>query len=220
MACAHFSEHRRRTSDDRLVIGTRETIRTLGLTLKSTYVDLFPCPPWGLIMVKAITWLLCTYLVLKLIQFVFGGQPGFREIEPGFREKLLRGEPILFAVAFTLSVPTAIWSSRYLHRGYSRGFQLSTDCYGKLRALNELPDVRRRFDAWRIYEASGAAEHVAALAGQWLKLQPDVVSKTLTDKMRFYSRQYVLLARRGDRQKLRAEAAAVERCLNESPLSL
>jgi len=171
-------------------------------------------------MVKAVTWLLCTYLALKLVQYVFGGRRAFRDVEPRLRDTLLRGEPTLFAVAFALSVPTAFWSSWYLHRGYSRGFQLSTDCYGKLRALTELPDVRRRFDSWKIYEAAGGAGQVAALTGQWLKFQPGFVTKTLADKMRFYSGRYALLARQRDPRKNQDQVAAVERCLNESPPEL
>ena len=169
-------------------------------------------------MVKAVTWLLCTYLALKLVQFIFGGRPDFREIEPGVREKLLRGEPILFAIAFVLTVPLALWSSWSFHRGYSRGFQVSTDCYGKLRALNELPGVGRKFDYWSIYQAAGGAEQVAAIAGEELDLEPAFVSKTLADKMRFYSGRYALLARQGDRRKIRDEVAAIERCFAEAPL--
>ena len=165
-------------------------------------------------MVKVVTWLLCTYLTLKLIQYVFGGQPGFRDVEPTFREKLLRGEPILFAVAFALSVPAALWSTWYFHRGYTRGLEVSTNCYGQLRALNQLPAVSTNFDPYTIYDGVGGAEQTARIAGDGLGLKPAVVSKLLADKVRLFSGRYALLARQSDRREIQDETAAIKHCLS------
>lgn len=158
-------------------------------------------------MVKAAYWLLCTYLTLKLIQFVFGGRPGFRTIELGFRERLMRGEPILFAVAFALSVPTALWSSWFVHRGYSRAFRHATDCYGRLRALDELADVAKRADAYRVYNAVLGVRGAAFLAARSLDLTsaavdaPDRQDGVLHEALRqsFQSRRPSENARRGRR---------------------
>jgi hypothetical protein len=171
-------------------------------------------------MGKAVTWLLCTYLALKGVQYVFGGRPGFRDIEPTLREKLLRGEPVLFAIAFALSVPVALWSSWYFHRGYTRSLQASTDCYGQLRALNQLPGVARKFDAYSVYDAVGGAELMARIAGEGLELAPIVVSKTLADKTRLFSARYALLARQGDPRKIQDQAAAIEHCFDRKFLNL
>jgi hypothetical protein len=164
-------------------------------------------------MVKVVTWLLCTYLTLKLIQYVFGGQPGFRDVEPTFREKLLRGEPILFAVAFALCVPAALWSNWYFHRLYTRGLETSTDCYGKLRALNELPAVSRSFDPYTIYDRVDWAEQTARISGDGLGLQPAVVSKALADRARLFSARYAALAREGDRRKIEGQTAEIKDCV-------
>src|SRR5688500_14589781 len=87
---------------------------------------------WRAIMVKALQWLLCFYLMLKLIQYFLVARSGFGNVEPGFREKLLRGEPILFIVACAISVPPALWSTWYFQRSYERDFARSVDCYGRL----------------------------------------------------------------------------------------
>ena len=168
-------------------------------------------------MVKAITWLLCTYLVLKLIQFAFGGRPGFREVEPSFREKLVRGEPILFAVAFALSVPTAIWSSRNLQRSYARGLERSVDCYGKLRALYHLREIDRKYNSFAVLQTVDGREQVAFEAGKVLRVDSGRIAGMLAQKQRYYTNLYSALARQGGRKDLRAEAVAVERCFKESP---
>jgi hypothetical protein len=164
-------------------------------------------------MVKAFVALLGTYLTLKLIQYAVGGQPGYRDADPTLREQLLRGEPILFAVAFALSVPAALWSNWYFHRLYTRGLEASTDCYGKLRALNELPAVSRSFDPYTIFDRVGWAEQTARISGDGLGLQPAVVSKALADRARLFSARYAALAREGDRRKTEGQTAKIKHCL-------
>ncbi len=171
-------------------------------------------------MIKAAVWLFCTYLTLKLIQFFFGDRPGFRKIPLSLREKLLRGEPLLFAIAFAISVPAALWSSRFLHQGYTRAFEHATDCYGKLRAVDALADVGKRVDAYQVYKAVLGAQGAAFLAAQSLKLEPAVVNKALTDKMDFYARRYANLSRQGGRREIRDQTGAIERCLNEPSIEL
>lgn len=171
-------------------------------------------------MVKAAYWLLCAYLVLKLIQYFFGGRPGFRNVELGFREKLLRGEPFLFAIAFAISVPAALWSSWFLQRGYARAFEHATECYGKLRALDQLAEVGKRADAYQVYNAIMGAQGAAFLAAQSLKLKPAAVNQALTDKMSFYARYYGSLSGERDNWKIRTQANAAERCLNDPAIEL
>jgi len=170
-------------------------------------------------MVKAITWLLCTYLVLKFVQFVFGGRSDFRDIEPSFRERLLRGEPILFAIAFALSVPTAIWSSWHLQRSYARGLERSIDCYGKLRALYHLPEIGRKYNSFAVLQIVDGREQVAFEAGKALRVGSGRISGMLAQKQRYYTSRYSVLARQGGPKDLRAEAVAVERCFRESPFA-
>lgn len=171
-------------------------------------------------MVKCLIWLFWTYLTLKLIQWVFGSRPRAWEPAPSFRQKLLRGEPILFAIAFALSVPTALASGWYLHRGYTRALEQSADCYGRLRAIDRLPEVRSRFDAYQVFQVVQGAEQGAAIAGQWLGLEPARVTRMLAQKMRFYGGRYAVLARRDDDPAEADEAAAIARCLREPPLNL
>lgn len=166
-------------------------------------------------MVKAAYWLLCTYAALKLIQIVFGGRPGSGDVKPGLRDTLLRGEPILFAAAFAISVPAALGSSWLLHRGYARAFAHSTDCYGRLRALDALGDVGKSVDAFRAYDVIIGSQKAASLAAQSLGLEPGFVNKTLTDKMGFYADRYSSLSPQADRGKVRDQIGAAERCLNE-----
>lgn len=171
-------------------------------------------------MAKAALWLLCTYLTLKLIQYVFGGRPGFRNVELTVREKLMRGEPILFAVAFAIAVPAALGSSWFVETGYARAFEHSTDCYGKLRALDQLADVGKRANPYKVYETIMGAQGAAFLSAQSLHLEPAFVNKTLADKMGFYAGHYSSLSRQGDRQKIRDQTGAIERCLNEPAIEL
>ena len=166
-------------------------------------------------MVKAIEWLLCAYLVLKLIQYFLAARPGYGTDEPAFREKLLRGEPILFIVACAISVPTALWSTWYFQRGYERAFARSVDCYGRLSGVVNLASVETRFDALRIYRSAKLAKSSASRAAQSLELTPAFVDKTLADKKSFYTARFSGLSRRGDREKVADEAAAIERCINE-----
>lgn len=170
-------------------------------------------------MVKAVQWLLCTYLALKLLQYFFVARPGFGIVEPGFREKLLRGEPVLFIVACAISIPTALWSSWYFQRGYERGLEHSADCYGRLSALRHLRDVESEFDALRVFRSVRAARQAVSLAAQSLGLAPADANRLMADKSSFYTRRYSTLTRQGDRREVRAEAAAIERCLSEPLIS-
>jgi ABC-type multidrug transport system ATPase subunit len=137
-------------------------------------------------MVKTFVALLGTYLTLKLIQYAVGGQPGYRDVDPTLREQLLRGEPILFAVAFALSVPAALWSNWYFHRLYTRGLGASTDCYGKLRALNELPAVSRSFDPYTIFDRVGwASKQPGSRETGWGSNPPSSARRLPTERVCF-----------------------------------
>jgi hypothetical protein len=173
----------------------------------------------GLIMVKAAQWLFCTYLVLKLIQYFFVARPGFGTAEPGFREKLVRGEPILFVVACAISIPAALWSSWYFQRGFERGLAHSADCYGKLGALRHLPEVESEFDALRVFRSVRAARQMVFLAAESLELTPAEADRLMADKLRFYSGRYSGLTRQGDRREMRRQAAAIERCVRDPGFS-
>jgi hypothetical protein len=173
----------------------------------------------GPIVVKAAQWLFCFYLMLKLIQYFFVAQPGFRNVELSFRDKLLRGEPVLFIVACAISIPIALWSGWYFPRGYQRGLEHSADCYGKLGALIHLRDVETEFDALQVFRSVRTAKQSVSLAAQSLELTPDDSSKLMADKLRFYTRRYSTLTRQGDRQEIRAQAAMIERCMTEPGFS-
>jgi hypothetical protein len=166
-------------------------------------------------MAKAVQWLLYTYLTLKFLQYFFVGRPGFDKAEPGFRERLLRGEPLLFIVACALSVPAALWTSWSFQRGYERGFEHSADCYGKLSALHNLRGVANEFDALRILRQVRAARQATSLAARALEMTPGHADKVLADKARSYAQRYSSLSRRGDHQEMRVEAGAIERCMSE-----
>jgi hypothetical protein len=168
-----------------------------------------------MIMAKAAQWLLCAYLVLKFLQYFFVGRPGFGDTEPSFREKLLRGEPMLFIVACAIAVPTALGSSWYFQRGYGRGMQHSADCYGKVAALRNLGDVEAEFDGLKVYRFVQLARGAVSTAAESLELTPDDAHKLMADKLSFYTERYSTLSRQGNRQQIRAQAAAIERCMSE-----
>ena len=170
-------------------------------------------------MVKALQWLLCFYLMLKIIQYFLVARPGFGNIEPSVREKLLRGEPTVFIVACAISVPIALWSSWYFHRGYERGLELSADCYGKLGALRHLRDVETQFDALQVFRSVRTARGSVSLAAQALDLAPGDANRLMAAQLRFYTRRYATLTRQGDRRKIRAQAAAIERCMSNPGFS-
>ena len=166
-------------------------------------------------MGKAVQWLLCTYLVLKLIQYFLAARPGFGTDEPTFREKLLRGEPILFIVACAISVPTALWSTWYFQRGYQRGLEHSADCYGQLRAVSHLRDVETEFDALDVFRTARVARREASLAARSLELTPADANRLMADKLHFYAGRYSTVTRQRDRREIRAQAGAIERCLRD-----
>jgi hypothetical protein len=166
-------------------------------------------------MVKALQWLLCFYLVLKFIQYFFVARPGFRNVEPSFRETLLRGEPTVFIVACAISVPPALWSSWYFPRGYQRGLEHSADCYGRLGALIHLRDVETQFDALQVFRSVRAARLSVSHFALSLELAPEDANRLMADKLRFYTRRYSTLTQQGDRREIRAQAAEIERCLSE-----
>ena len=170
-------------------------------------------------MVKAVQWLLCFYLMLKLIQYFLVARPGFGNVEPSFREKLLRGEPIVFMVACAISVPPALWSGWYFPRMHQRDLERSADCYGKLGAVRHLRDVETRFDALQVFRAVRTAEHAVSHAAQSLELAPEDANRLMADKLRFYTQRYSTLTRQGDRREIRAQAAAIERCVSEPGFS-
>lgn len=170
-------------------------------------------------MAKAAQWLLCTYLVLKFLQFFFVGRPGFGTVAPGFREKLLRGEPLLFVVACALAVPAALGSTWYFQRGYGRGLERSADCYGKLGALRYLGDVEYEFDALWVFRQIQAARGAVSHAARSLELAPDEADKLMAEKLDFYTERYSTLSRQGDREEIRAQAAAIRRCMSEPLIS-
>jgi hypothetical protein len=115
-----------------------------------------------------------------------------------------------------LSVPLALWSNWYIHRSSTRALEFSTDCYGKLRALSELPEAQARFDPYNVFEAGVAAESIAVDSGQWLKMNPALVTQALADKMRFYKHRYAILARHGSTKDINDETLALRRCVGPS----
>ncbi len=166
-------------------------------------------------MAKVALWLLCTYLVFKLIQYFFVARPGFETAEPSFGQKLLRGEPMVFLAACAISIPAALGTTWYLQRGYERGLARAADCYGRVGALSHLADAEKQFYGLRTYQAVEAARHAASLAAQQIEMAPAEVDKLLADRSSFYTERYSSLSRQGDHQAITAHAAAVERCMNE-----
>jgi hypothetical protein len=171
-------------------------------------------------MLKCLTWLVCTYLTLKFVQLAFGSRPGAWVAESPLRQRLLRGEPTLLAIAFALSVPTALLSSWYLHRGHTRSLEHTTDCYGRLRALDQLPAIRRQFDAYKVFQVAESSAQAATIAGQALDLQPARIALMLAQKQRFYTGHYAVLARQNGQKAQANEATAITRCLQEPLLNL
>jgi hypothetical protein len=174
----------------------------------------------ALMMVKAAYWSLCTYLVFKLIQYFFVARPGFQKDEPSVRQKLLRGEPIVFIVACVVTVPAVLGSIWYLQRGYERGLQHSADCYGKMGALPHLRAVEAQFDALQLFRSVRDARHAVLLAAQSLELAPDDADRLLAERLGFHTRRYSTVRRQDDRQAMRAVAIAIERCLSVPLISL
>lgn len=166
-------------------------------------------------ILKAAYWSLCTYLVFKLIQHFLVIRPGFGTAEPRLREKLLRGEPLVFIVACAIAIAAALGSSWYLEHGYQRGLHHAVDCYGRLGALRHLPDVETRFDALEVFRSVRAARQAASLAARSLELAPANADRLTAEKVRFYTRQYSTVTRQGDRQAMRTAEAAIGRCMSE-----
>jgi len=166
-------------------------------------------------MAKAATWLFYTYLALKMIHLVFGARRPVDEPPRALLQRLRSGEPALFAVAFTLSVPLAVWSSWYFNRGYGRGLVHSIDCFGRLGAAEALPPVRRRFDAYALYESALMAEQGAGDAADWLNVPRSSTNIRLQASLSIYRKRYALLARQGSATGIAHETEAIERCLRE-----
>ena len=166
-----------------------------------------------MIMLKAALWFLCAYLVLKLLQYFFVPRAGFGTAEQSFRDKLLRGEPLLLLVACALSVPAALWTTSGVEDGHARRLEWSLDCYGKLRALTSLGEIESTFDALEVLKTIQFQERSASWAARSLGLAPAEASKRMADRLDFYTRRYTTLSRQGDQQEIRLQAAAIERCI-------
>jgi len=166
-------------------------------------------------MAKAVQWLLCTYLALKFVQFFFVARPGFGRPEPGFGQKLLRGEPVVFLVACVSSVPAAIWSTQYFQNGFERGLERSVDCYGRASAVEHLGAAARRFDSLRVFKFSKLAKRSALNAAQALTPARADAEKLMADRLSFYTQRYSTLRRRGDERGIRAQTTAIRRCMSE-----
>ena len=162
-------------------------------------------------MVKYLTWLFWAYVMLKLIHVVLGGRGG-ADAPPTLRERLLGGEPMLFAAAFVMSVLVPLWVSSQLHRGYTQGFQLATDCYGRIAASSAVPGIRDKIGPWRLYEASDRAQSLAKLTGQLLDVKHDLVTAALSDRAHLYARRYAAVARMDDSRKDSGPEAEVRHC--------
>jgi len=81
--------------------------------------------------------------------------------------------------------------------------------------LNGLPDIREKFDSYKVFQTIEGAGKVAGIAGQALEMPPASVPKALSDKMRAYTDRYAILSRQGDRHPIQDQAAAMQRCLTE-----
>jgi hypothetical protein len=165
--------------------------------------------------VKYFTWLFWTYAILKLIHLVLGSRGGADVRRVTVRERLVGGEPILFAVAFVLCVPVPLWIRSQLHRGYTHGFQLATDCYGRFAAGSALPSIRDKMGSWSLYEAAEGAESLAKLTGQLLNFIDQAVTVALSHKTHLYERQYAALAQTRDIRKVSEEQAGVRHCFKK-----
>jgi hypothetical protein len=165
-------------------------------------------------MVKFLSWLLWTYALLKLIHLVLSRRPSDRQ--PTIRERLSSGEPILFTVAFVLSVPVPMLISWQLHRGYTQGLEQATDCYGKIAAASALPSVKNNVGPWRLYEAADRADALAGRAGALLAFEHAAVKKALSNKKQLYARRFAAPAAADTGKSLQAEAE-VRQCLKILP---
>lgn len=163
-------------------------------------------------MVRYLAWLLGTYVMLKLIHVVLGGRAGIDDAPPRLRQRLLGGEPALFAAAFLMSVPVPLLIKAQLHRGYARGFQLATDCYGRIAASRAVPRIRDKIGPWKLYEASDRAQSLARLTGQLLDFKHDIVTAALSNKTHLYARRYAALTWAENSQGGFEQEAAVRSC--------
>jgi len=163
-------------------------------------------------MAKYLVWLFWAYVALKLIHLMLGRGSGSDGGPLTIRERVVGGEPILFAVAFLLSVPVPMWISGQLHRGYAQGFQRATDCYGRFAAGSALPGIRNEFDRYRLYQGVDGAESLAQRAGQLLDLKHDVVTAVLANKTHLFARRYAALTRAGEPRQVIEQEEAVRHC--------
>jgi len=168
---------------------------------------------WERVMAKAATWLFYTYLALKMIHLVFRARRQFDEPSRTLLQHLRSGEPALFAAAFLLSVPVAVWSSWYFNRGYERVLVHSIDCYGRLAAAEALPTVRRRFGPFKLYDNALGAEGAAGDAADWLNVPRSSTNIRLQASLSIYRKRYALLARQGSAIGMARETDAIERCV-------
>jgi hypothetical protein len=159
-------------------------------------------------------WLGITYAAFKFAGMVLAKRRDFDQAEISLRDRLRAGEPGLFLAAVLVSVPLVLSMSAYSRRTFTGYYRNSITCYGRIKALANLPEVRANVDGFSVYESVQGYKVTAFRMGAELGMRRDAVSTALAQQTASFGRAYGVLRKQELRQRMKVEIDRTLRCVH------
>lgn len=168
-------------------------------------------------MKSVLIWLAVFYGAFKFAGMAFALNRGFGQRELSFRDRLRAGEPGIFLAALLISVPLVLLMQDYDKRTHTGYYLRSVECYGRITALKDLPEIRRSADSIAVYRSLEGFSWTAHVNGADLGMKPDQISRALAGSAPSFSEAYGALRRKGLQPGMKVEVARTLSCLHPPP---
>ena len=166
-------------------------------------------------MVRLVASMAVLYLALKATQWATRPKAGYADKASTWTADLRRGEPWLLIGAILLPTVVFAYGNWWGNRWASRGFAHATDCIGQLTSLDRLQNVYARFRRADIADSAMGYYTLALDLGARLTLDRTRIDAIVVDRKAGYAARYADLARAGDDRLVKAQFAAIDRCLRD-----
>jgi len=155
------------------------------------------------------------YVFLKVLQVMFGPQPGFGPREFGIRQVVGAGEPALLIIAFLISLLATLYPEWHTTRLALREIGQSTVCYGQLAASGKLPKLAEVFDVSKVVNESESYKGVAVEHAAMVKIGDEKIETLLDGAKLHYEAYFADIAAKGDEKSIREAFKSIDRCLHD-----